>query len=139
MKAALFTPSPYVEPIERKDDIPILLKAGAVKVRRDMAHHQVIGRNIVGDDAVISGNGPGIPRRHGKGTVITAVQARRGDKRDAPLGQRRACHPGLGGEGWACHRQEGSAHSGMDLVKPGHRSPFQDREEIAVLYLTPVQ
>ena len=90
----------FVEPIERKNDIPVLLKAGAIKVRRDMAHHQVIGRNVAGDDAVISGNGPGIARGDGKGTVITAVQARRGDESDAPLRQRRACHPGLGIERW---------------------------------------
>jgi hypothetical protein len=85
-----------VQPIERKDNIPVLLKAGAIKVRRDVAHHQVMGRNVVGDDTVIPGNGPAIARCHGKGTVITAVQARRGDESDAPLRQRRDCYPGLG-------------------------------------------
>jgi hypothetical protein len=124
-----------VEPIKRKDDIPILLKAGTIKVRRDVAHHQVIGRDVIGDDAVIPGNGPGITRCDCKGTVITAVQARCGDESDAPLWQRWAYHPGLGVECRAFHCQEGSTHSGMDLLKPGHRRPFQAREEIARLYL----
>jgi hypothetical protein len=75
-----------MEPLEGKDDIPVLLKAGAVKVRRDMAHHQVVGRNVVGDDAVIPGNSPGIAGGNRKGTIITTVQAGRGDKRDATLG-----------------------------------------------------
>jgi hypothetical protein len=77
-----------VEAIEREDDIPVLLKASAVKVRRDMAHHQVIGRNVVGDDTVVSGNGAGIAGRDGKGTIIAAVQASCGNERDAPLAQR---------------------------------------------------
>src|SRR5262249_26655997 len=124
-----------VESVKGKDDIPVLLKAGAIKVRRDMTHHQIVGRDVVGDDAVIPSNGTGIPRGDRKGTVITAVQARRRDKGDAPLRQRWACHPGLGIERWACHRQEGSAHSGMDLIKSGHRSPFQDRAAMARPYL----
>ena len=103
-----------MEPIEGKDDIPVLLKASAIKVRRDVAHYQVVSRNVAGDNAVISGNGPGIPRCHCKGMVITAVQTRRGDERDAPLRQRRAGHPGLGIERGTFHRQEGSPHSGMD-------------------------
>jgi hypothetical protein len=73
-----------VQPIEREDDILVLLKASAIKIRRDMAHHQVIGRNIMRDDAVVAGNSPGVARRDGKGTIITAVQASCRDERDPP-------------------------------------------------------
>src|SRR5262249_56441725 len=102
-----------VESVKGKDDIPVLLKAGAIKVRRDMTEDRIVGRDDVGEDAVIPSNGTGIPRGDRKGTVITAVQAGRRDEGDAPLRQRWACHPGLGVERWAFHCQEGSTHSGM--------------------------
>jgi hypothetical protein len=95
-----------VQPIAREDDIPGLLKAGAIKIRRDMTHHQVIGRNIMWDDAVVAGNSPGVAGGDGKGTIITAVQASGRDARDPPLAQGWACDLGMTVERRALHRQQ---------------------------------
>jgi hypothetical protein len=45
------------EPIYREEDIPILLEAGAIEVRRYVTHNQVIGCDVPRDDLVLSGPG----------------------------------------------------------------------------------
>ena len=59
-----------VQAVEGQDDIPILLKAGAIEVRRHMAHHQVIGGNVAGNDALVPRDGPPIAGGHGKRLVV---------------------------------------------------------------------
>jgi hypothetical protein len=41
------------QPVDREDDIPVLLKPGAVEIDRDMADQQVFRLGVSGDDPVI--------------------------------------------------------------------------------------
>src|SRR5919197_4786794 len=74
------------EPVERKDDIPVVLEAGAVKVGRDMAHDQVIHGTGAREDEVVPSDGTAGAGGDRKRAVVTAGEGPRSEKGGHPPG-----------------------------------------------------
>ena len=79
------------QPVEREDDVPILLKPGAVEIDRDVAAQQVFGLGRRWDRPVIR-------IAPAKRVFAAHDEARRGDDRHPALSQRRPGNPGPGRE-----------------------------------------
>ena len=44
----------FYQSVQWKDDVPVLLKACPIKVRRDMGHYEVAGVSVARNDSIVS-------------------------------------------------------------------------------------
>jgi hypothetical protein len=108
-----------MEPIQGKNDIPILLKAAAIKVGGHMRHDQFIGSCITRNNAII------ISGIKGEGHVVPAVKTGSGNNGYPPHAQCRSVNPGMGIEG-------GQFGIG-DVGALGFRHFFKSRHKLSFL------
>ena len=78
------------QPVQGKDDVPVLLEPGVVEIGGYMAHHEISGLDITGDHPVV------IARIESKGPIVLAVQACGGDDGHSPSAEGWAVHPWVG-------------------------------------------